>query len=528
MNDNGMGKKISMGGWILDLSQEYSNQTGQPATVVQKVMRECWSMIPEALLNDGQVKVKGLGTFKLVVTKDRESVNVNNGERIVIKGYKKVAFTPDPAFTANADSAFTANADPAFTASADPAFTASADPASQSADAAVEEGGQDELVEDTELRQEDEGLDALSLSAQDKINQMETITVEEQSPTPEEQGDIEEGLKIMTEENQDEFGGIDLLIPTPESIADAEQQYERAKKELEEAMTQLEEKEGQYMKMRRKLMFLRTGQVEHALSQDHGIENDGRRNEQPQDDEEQVDNNDTPISALMTEASGNDNHVVEDTDTNVSTAPTSMPKVDADEEKDHRQDQNDDEVKKVLKQEYEEDRKRKHKTWRSLWIFLSVVCLFLVVWGIFAIVGANRDGEGDNNVVEAEEVVEKQHKAKTNKPELPAAEQAEPESGQDGQNLANGQDGQNLPNGQNGQNSESGQGVEKQNQQKASSESNPSQQKRPATYILQKGQSLTDVSVMFYGTKDSVMAIIRNNNFRNPDNVFVGTEIKLP
>ena len=503
MNDNGMGKKISMGGWILDLSQEYSNQTGQPATVVQKVMRECWSMIPEALLNDGQVKVKGLGTFKLVVTKDRESVNVNNGERIVIKGYKKVAFTPDPAFTANADSA----------------FTVSADPASQSSDAAVEEGGQDELVEDTELRQEDEGLDALSLSAQDKINQMETITVEEQSPTPEEQGDIEEGLKIMTEENQDEFGGIDLLIPTPESIADAEQQYERAKKELEEAMTQLEEKEGQYMKMRRKLMFLRTGQVEHALSQDHGIENDGRRNEQPQDDEEQVDNNDTPISALMTESSGNDNHVVEDTDTNVSTAPTSMPKVDADEEKDHRQDQNDDEVKKVLKQEYEEDRKRKHKTWRYLWIFLSVVCLFLVAWGIYAIMGANRDGEGDNNVVEAEEVVEKQHKGKTNKPELPAAKQTDPADEQKGQNPASGQ---------NGQNAGSGQGVEEQNQQKASSESNPSQQKRPATYILQKGQSLTDVSVMFYGTKDSVMAIIRNNNFRNPDNVFVGTEIKLP
>jgi len=54
------------------------------------------------------------------------------------------------------------------------------------------------------------------------------------------------------------------------------------------------------------------------------------------------------------------------------------------------------------------------------------------------------------------------------------------------------------------------------------------QPSRPKTYILQKGQSITDVSVLFYGTKDSMQAIIRANNFRNPNNVFVGTEIKLP
>lgn len=56
-------------------------------------------------------------------------------------------------------------------------------------------------------------------------------------------------------------------------------------------------------------------------------------------------------------------------------------------------------------------------------------------------------------------------------------------------------------------------------------ESKPS---RPKTYILQKGQSITDVSVLFYGTKDSMQAIIRANNFRDPNNVYIGTEIKLP
>lgn len=42
-----------------------------------------------------QVKVKGLGTFKVTSVSSRESVNVNNGERIVIEGRNKISFTPD-------------------------------------------------------------------------------------------------------------------------------------------------------------------------------------------------------------------------------------------------------------------------------------------------------------------------------------------------------------------------------------------------------------------------------------------------
>lgn len=51
---------------------------------------------------------------------------------------------------------------------------------------------------------------------------------------------------------------------------------------------------------------------------------------------------------------------------------------------------------------------------------------------------------------------------------------------------------------------------------------------RPKTYTLQRGQSLTDVSVMFYHTKDSVRALIRANNFLDPNNIYIGTVIKLP
>ena len=49
----------------------------------------------EALRYEKQLKVKGLGTFKVIDTKDRESVDVNSGERIVIEGRGKITFTPD-------------------------------------------------------------------------------------------------------------------------------------------------------------------------------------------------------------------------------------------------------------------------------------------------------------------------------------------------------------------------------------------------------------------------------------------------
>ena len=53
------------------------------------------STLNEGLRLDKLVKVKGFGTFKVVDVKERESVDVNTGERIVIEGRSKIAFTPD-------------------------------------------------------------------------------------------------------------------------------------------------------------------------------------------------------------------------------------------------------------------------------------------------------------------------------------------------------------------------------------------------------------------------------------------------
>ena len=52
-------------------------------------------VINDALRDEGIVKIKGLGTFKMMNVSSRESVDVNTGERITIDGRAKISFTPD-------------------------------------------------------------------------------------------------------------------------------------------------------------------------------------------------------------------------------------------------------------------------------------------------------------------------------------------------------------------------------------------------------------------------------------------------
>ena len=56
-----------------------------------------FAIISEELKKGNQVKIKGLGTFKVQRVKPRESVNVNTGERVLIEGHDKISFTPDAA-----------------------------------------------------------------------------------------------------------------------------------------------------------------------------------------------------------------------------------------------------------------------------------------------------------------------------------------------------------------------------------------------------------------------------------------------
>ena len=58
-------------------------------------VRAFWALIEEGLKSDNYVKIKGLGTFKLIDTEARESINVQTGERIEIQSHARVTFSPE-------------------------------------------------------------------------------------------------------------------------------------------------------------------------------------------------------------------------------------------------------------------------------------------------------------------------------------------------------------------------------------------------------------------------------------------------
>jgi len=58
-------------------------------------LREYFEVLNEELVNSGSVKIKDLGTFKLLPVEDRESVDVTTGARVLIPAHYKVAFTSD-------------------------------------------------------------------------------------------------------------------------------------------------------------------------------------------------------------------------------------------------------------------------------------------------------------------------------------------------------------------------------------------------------------------------------------------------
>ena len=81
----------------IELAARMAKRTGFTKQDSENFVRLFFETVREGLLQDKLVKIKGLGTFKLIEVSDRESVNVNTGERIRIVGHTKVTFTPDNA-----------------------------------------------------------------------------------------------------------------------------------------------------------------------------------------------------------------------------------------------------------------------------------------------------------------------------------------------------------------------------------------------------------------------------------------------
>ncbi len=80
---------------LSQLADLLSQAGGMSKSASEQFVKNFFDIISQNVLSDGLVKVKGLGTFKLLDMEDRESVNVNTGERFTIEGHQKISFTPD-------------------------------------------------------------------------------------------------------------------------------------------------------------------------------------------------------------------------------------------------------------------------------------------------------------------------------------------------------------------------------------------------------------------------------------------------
>ena len=80
---------------IQEIATRLTEQNGLSKKDAVNFTNKIFDLIRDALERDKSVKVKGLGTFKIIDVEARESVSVRTGERVVIDGHSKVTFTPD-------------------------------------------------------------------------------------------------------------------------------------------------------------------------------------------------------------------------------------------------------------------------------------------------------------------------------------------------------------------------------------------------------------------------------------------------
>ena len=80
---------------IQEVAAVLTAKSGLKKKDAERFATTLFEVVKESLLTDRIVKIKGLGTFKIIDIEARESININTGERVLIDGHDKITFTPD-------------------------------------------------------------------------------------------------------------------------------------------------------------------------------------------------------------------------------------------------------------------------------------------------------------------------------------------------------------------------------------------------------------------------------------------------
>lgn len=99
-----MNNKLSLS----DIAALLSERSGKDKKATEQFLREFIQVVSAGLFTDKMVKIKGLGTFKIIPVEERKSIHVHTGERFVIPAHYKYSFLPDKELrdTVNAPFAF--------------------------------------------------------------------------------------------------------------------------------------------------------------------------------------------------------------------------------------------------------------------------------------------------------------------------------------------------------------------------------------------------------------------------------------
>lgn len=471
-----------------------ARKAGVQKKVAETFSKAFFDTIVEAVSAGDVVKIKGLGTFKLVEVGDRESVNVSTGMRFVIPGYKKLTFT--------AEDHVAEVLNPQAKSSVQVEESAKVAEPTKVAESVIVEVP-------TKVAEPVNAETPIEVEATKKEEDIETLI---QVPEPE-----------QVETPQDAFAGIDMLISTPESVDDLRQQYEEAKAKMETAVEEARKANAEKMRLEKLLERLEQNVEPEVVAHKENIESPA--NASPVETAEDT----KPISLIPVAAvSGNPN-----------------PSVETSEEEKRQEAFN--RVMTEPSHTQEEEVSSKPSGNKRFWL-TTLIILLLAVLGVFVYL-IHRNIEAVEKVQTTEQTTQP---AKAEKPAQPAkpTKPAAPKTDKD--SLAKAQKADSVKVAAEPQKDTSKPDVQKpdvkktdaskdkpstpdtkksdtkkQNTKKPEAQK-PAKEERPKTHRMQRGESLTRISQKYYGTKDSVRAILRVNTFANPDNIPVGAVVKLP
>ena len=452
-----MNEKLS----FQNIADTLAKKSGVQKKVADTFSKAFFDTIVEALTAGETIKIKGLGTFKLVEVDDRESVNVSTGKRFVIPGYKKVAFTAEDRVVEvlNERTDNTENEVIGHTDSTD---------------------NTDNITntDSTDLTDNKEISAVSAVSARDikeeSVKSVESVRDKKEVSVRDEQPQIEDLIHVpepeQVETPQDAFAGIDMLISTPESVEDIRHQYEEAKAKMETAVEEARKANAEKLRLEKLLDRL-------------------EKNVEPE------------MKALHTDSTDDTAQEA------VSVVPVSTET--SSEETKRQEAFNRVMVEPPHSEEPEPQPKKTSK--KRLWLTLLII-LLVAILGVFIYL-IHQNIEAVEKVTVTEKTAQPAKPAKPAKPTKPATPKVDKDS------LAKAQQADSIKAAP--QQPE----AQKPEVKKPAEEQQP---ERPKTHRMQRGESLTRISQKYYGTKDSVRAILRINTFANPDNIPVGAVVKLP